>query len=144
MPLPTFQYLITLVEDLDISQCRSVLSTEVIAAGCGTESPYPTLIGKAKIAIGTAATGAKVGVKVVTAAKSGAEAKMAILVVGPCICSGWNVFEVVGQGKQEVATVSRITGMIPLASGVSTNFFAVGQGDYRDGGALVITLAVKC
>ena len=77
-----------------------------------------------------------------TAAKSGTVATMVILVI---IITNQGVFEVIGQGKQEVVGVSLIgTGTGPGDISVATNLLAVGQGDDCDGGTLVVTSAVKC
>ena len=113
-------------------------TTEVIATGGATIATCTTTEAIADVAIGTTC---KVGIEVMTTTPGWTIAIVIVLVTSIPIVG---VFEVVGQGEQEVVPISRVTRAIPLGCSITTNQFAGAQLHHRDRCAFAIASTVEC
>ena len=90
-------------------------TTEVVATSRAASTTGTTSVAVAHVTVGACA---QVGVEVVTTTPCRTVATVTVLVV---TIVATDVFEVVGQGEQEVTVVSCITVVIPIGGRITTN-----------------------
>ena len=109
----------SLVEDLHFDEARITGgSTEVIATLGAAFTAHAAQEAVSEVAGGA---GCQVGIEVMTATPCGTIAVVVVLVVTSLVPA---MSEVVGQGEQEVGTVSGVSSSVPLCDSITTDQFA--------------------